>query len=85
MALFRLVILGIALWFVYRAVIRLATEQVRRNVAGPQTPAAGGGATIQMRQCAHCGVHIPEGESTQSRGQYFCCEAHRDAFFAGRA
>jgi hypothetical protein len=34
-----------------------------------------------MRRCAYCKVHVPEGESMQSRGQYFCCEKHRDAYF----
>lgn len=34
-----------------------------------------------MRRCAYCRVHVPEGESTQSRGEFFCCEAHRDAHF----
>lgn len=34
-----------------------------------------------MRRCAYCQVHVPEGESTQSRGHFFCCEAHRDAHF----
>ena len=33
-----------------------------------------------MRQCRQCGIHIPETESTQSRGHFFCCEAHRDEF-----
>ena len=37
-----------------------------------------------MRRCAWCKVHVPEGESTQSRGHFFCCEAHRDAFFRER-
>jgi uncharacterized protein len=33
-----------------------------------------------MVSCAHCGVHLPKGESIQADGQNFCCAAHRDAF-----
>ena len=33
-----------------------------------------------MKQCAFCQVHIPEGESTQSQGHFFCSEHHRDLF-----
>ena len=48
------------------------------------TPPPAKANTQAMRKCAQCGVHVPEGESTQSRGHYFCCEAHRDAFFRGQ-
>ena len=34
-----------------------------------------------MQRCAQCGVHVPLGESTQSRGRVFCSEAHRDNWF----
>jgi hypothetical protein len=33
-----------------------------------------------MVQCAYCGVHLPKSEGLQEGGQYFCNEAHRDAF-----
>ncbi len=33
-----------------------------------------------MVQCAHCGVHLPKGESIEAGGRYFCNAAHRDAF-----
>ncbi|HUW25865.1 MAG TPA: PP0621 family protein [Gallionella sp.] len=29
--------------------------------------------------CAHCGVHLPKGESIQDNGQFFCSAEHRDA------
>jgi len=31
-----------------------------------------------MVRCAHCGVHLPAGESIQAEGQQFCCDEHRD-------
>ncbi|HYR05403.1 MAG TPA: PP0621 family protein [Gallionella sp.] len=33
-----------------------------------------------MVRCAHCGVHLPKGESIQADGQFFCCTEHRDAY-----
>lgn len=33
-----------------------------------------------MVQCAHCGVHLPEGEATRDeQGRLYCGAAHRQA------
>ncbi len=32
-----------------------------------------------MVRCAHCGVHLPKGESIQAGGNFFCSTEHRDA------
>jgi len=32
----------------------------------------------RMVQCANCGIYIPERESLQQAGQYFCSQAHLD-------
>jgi uncharacterized protein len=79
-ALLRLAVLGGIIWFLYRTLLRATTEAAVKAVA--ENPPPPGGATIQMHQCAWCGVHVAEGESTQSRGQFFCSEAHRDAWLA---
>lgn len=76
----RLVIIALIIWFAWRFIQRWLVRQQ----GGPATsvpPATDGQA---MRRCAYCQVHVPEGESTQSRGEYFCSEAHRDAFFRER-
>ncbi len=36
--------------------------------------------TDEMVKCAHCGVHLPKGESVMAQGQIFCSAAHRDAY-----
>lgn len=78
--LLQLVILGFIAWVVFRVLQGKSALPPRDEPPrGDATP--GGGV---MRRCAYCQVHIPEGESTQSRGQFFCCEAHRDAFFRGQ-
>jgi len=33
-----------------------------------------------MVRCAHCGVHLPKGESIQAEERFFCCAEHRDAY-----
>lgn len=32
--------------------------------------------TEDMVCCAHCGVHLPAGESIRVGDQVYCCEAH---------
>ncbi len=69
----RLLILAALAWFGYRLI---------RHFMGvkPVLPKPDQHPDI-MQPCAHCGVHVPAGESTQSRGLTFCSEAHRDAYF----
>lgn len=82
--LLRLLILGVVAWAVYRMLQRFLLANRAENTpphTSHQNNAPGNGQV--MRRCAWCKVHIPEGESTQSRGEYFCSEAHRDAFLRG--
>ena len=32
----------------------------------------------QMVACAQCGVNIPENESMESGGHFYCCREHRE-------
>ncbi len=70
-AIFRLLIIGAIIWFIYSMIRRTLTSQQPTNTV-TNAPL--------MHQCAQCRVHIPEGESTQSQGKFFCCEAHRDLY-----
>lgn len=80
-ALLRLLLLGALALFLFRFL------QKALGLPAP-TPRQDDGRNSDdaqvMRRCAYCNVHVPEGESTRSRGHYFCCEAHRDAFFQGK-
>lgn len=69
-AILRLLIIAAIIWFIYSMIRRAITTQSQEPL--PNSPL--------MRQCAHCRVNIPEGESTQSHGYFFCCEAHRDLY-----
>lgn len=68
-AILRLLIIAAIIWFIYSLIRRAITP------SPPPVP-----SSPLMRQCAHCGVNIPEGESSQSHGHFFCCEAHRDLY-----
>lgn len=73
--LLRLVLLGVIVWIVFRLLQRAL------GLGGPQRPEVERPGQQVMRRCAFCRVHVPESESTRSRERFFCCEAHRDAFF----
>jgi len=55
------------------AVIYLLIRAYRKNSAQQSKTVA-----EDMVRCAHCGVHLPKGESVQSDGQFFCSTEHRD-------
>lgn len=56
-------------------VVYLLIRSFRKN-APPQDKLV----TEDMVRCAHCGVHLPKGESVQAGGNFFCCAEHRDAY-----
>jgi uncharacterized protein len=78
----RLVIIGLIIWFAWRFLQRHLLGQ--QGNSPTSAPPPGNPPSQAMRRCAYCNVHIPEGESTQSRGEFFCSEAHRDTFFRER-
>lgn len=87
--LLRLALLGLIAWIVLRFLQRTLGLQisVKRQddpAAGASAPSSASADAQVMRRCAWCKVHVPEGESTRSGGNYFCCEAHRDAFLRGK-
>lgn len=36
--------------------------------------------TEDMVCCAHCGVHLPKGESIEADRRFFCSTEHRDGY-----
>jgi len=57
-------------------VIYLLIRSYRKNTP----PLQDDSAVEDMVRCAHCGIHLPKGESIRSDGQFFCGIEHRDAF-----
>jgi uncharacterized protein len=56
-------------------VVYLLIKSYRKNVP-PQDQSV----AEDMVRCAHCGVHLPKGESIQAKGHFFCGAEHRDAY-----
>lgn len=56
-------------------VVYLIIRIYRKGAPRPDLP-----VVDDMVRCAHCGVHLPKGESVQADGWYFCCAEHRDAY-----
>ena len=57
------------------AVVCLLIRACRKQAPRQDKPVA-----EDMVRCAHCGVHLPKGESVQADGQFFCGTEHRDAY-----
>ena len=51
-----------------------------RSYRKGNTPARNNPAAEDMVRCAHCGVHLPKGESIVADGLIFCCAEHRDIY-----
>ncbi len=60
--------------FAIAALVYLLIKSYRKNLPAPPRTVA-----EDMVCCAHCGVHLPAGESVQAGERVFCCVAHRDA------
>lgn len=74
----RILLIGIAIWFVYRLVRKVLNKSALERDA--QNSVEQEPHHELMVKCSFCQTHIPQGESTQSKGHYFCSEAHRNAF-----
>ncbi len=56
-------------------VVYLLLRSFRKEESKPGDP-----VTEDMVRCAHCGVHLPKGESILAGGNYFCGKEHREAY-----
>jgi uncharacterized protein len=73
MGLFRLLLLGAAIYVIYTLIRRL-------GAAKPQIGHSHPADYSDTVRCAHCGVHMPRDRALRSRdGHYYCTPEHRDA------
>lgn len=59
--------------------IYLLVRSYGKNASRQDKPVAKDIAEDMVR-CAHCGVHLPKGESILAAGNFFCSTEHRDAY-----
>lgn len=74
----RFIILLALGWLAYRYIRRFLA--LDKPASTDQSSAEHNQQSLPMQRCAHCQVHLLEGESTRASGQFFCSEAHRDAW-----
>ncbi|WP_454742258.1 PP0621 family protein [Cupriavidus necator] len=81
------VVLGVIWWLRARAEARLAEMRARQQAREASERAAASAANAgnagqpvppaePMVQCAHCGVHLPQGEAIAWRGLHYCRRSH---------
>ena len=66
-----LIVVGVAFWL-WRSGRKTDRETIR-----PPKPASERLQPQVMLRCAHCGIHLPEAESTPGRQGVYCSVAHR--------
>jgi len=66
-------------WLIFALLGYLAfTYWQRRHLSAPESRTRRQQRDERMVACAHCGVHLPEGESLRdAAAQPYCCEEHR--------
>ncbi len=72
--LFWVAVIAVA-YFAYK----LTVISQRRTDRAAGREAAREGRGEPMRQCAHCGVHLPASDAVSAGGRDYCSLAHRDA------
>lgn len=66
----------VIIWLFYSPALR----GKRQGPTPPPAPKPSQDRAENMVQCAHCGVHLPEGEAFKDgHGQPYCSTAHRQA------
>ena len=85
--LIRIILLGVAVWFLYRVISRWSQQKGRNTVSGQERPSAPGppGEVLDiMVQDPNCGTYLPKGQSLSARVDgveyHFCSEKCRDEF-----
>lgn len=69
-----LLIALVLIWLFYSPALR-GKRTGTKPPGKPEAPRA-----ENMVQCAHCGVHLPEGDATKDeQGRAYCSQAHRQA------
>ena len=60
-------------------IVALLLWLLKRLFSGaPAAQTVESSAAENMRQCKHCGVHVPESSVIEVNGEYYCCKEHAD-------
>lgn len=83
--MFKYLLLALLLiWFFYSPALRGKHQPSNDAAKKPASPPPAPPQAENMVQCAHCGLHLPEGESIKdAQGHTYCGKAHLQAGPAG--
>jgi uncharacterized protein len=70
--LLKAILLLLALLLAYWVFIRDKLVARRGHASKPDAT-----RTETMIACAHCGIHVPEGDAVTGGGHHYCCDEHR--------
>lgn len=71
----KLIIIAIAIWLVI-SILKRYRRGVDQSINASRKNSVNGEVMVQ---CKHCGIHLPQSDSIQSNGQFYCSQAHIDA------
>ena len=74
----RLILIGVAIWLVWRVVNKVLLNGPRDSSTTHTTD--NNSSPARMVKCEQCGVHVPEPEAFSARGHQFCSNAHQQAW-----
>ncbi|MDH5190204.1 MAG: PP0621 family protein [Gammaproteobacteria bacterium] len=69
MGLFRLILLGLVIWLLFRLYQRFIKGRSSQQQKTHQIE-------DNMVRCKHCGIHVPEKEALKKNNHYYCSQAH---------
>ncbi len=66
----RIILIALAIYCVFRLLRHYQTSFDNKNQSSSTSN------SLEMVQCAHCGIHLPMNEGFFTQKKYFCCPEH---------
>lgn len=64
-----LVLLGLAVWWLWKKVKAMSAEQSSQRLS----------RTTTMVRCEHCQLHVPQPQAIRHQNRWYCSETHAKA------
>lgn len=74
-----LILVVACIWWVQRAIARAKERAAEAGRNGRKKGGRAVAAPERIRECAHCGLNVPESEGVRDGDRFYCSDAHRIA------